>query len=152
MLLPATHSNAGCAGDTAVMDMLSSAVAFLQDVLLGLKGVYNTTKTENVKATTASTISRMLRSNPELLPVLLENSGVQLILRGTHFFFYEQCRVHPISATLAALTCAGLACKLVRAHVSVAFVGMDPCTPVSCHTPYVPMLPFCCTAPSRRSV
>lgn len=55
----------------------------MQDVLLGLMGVYNSTKTENVKATTASTISRLLRSNPELLPVLLDNSGVQLILQGT---------------------------------------------------------------------
>lgn len=54
----------------------------MQDVLLGLMGVYNTTKTENVKATTASTISRLLRSNPELLPVLLDKSGVQLILQG----------------------------------------------------------------------
>lgn len=54
----------------------------MQDVLLGLMGVYNSTKTENVKATTASTISRLLRSNPELLPVLLDNSGVQLLLQG----------------------------------------------------------------------
>jgi ABC-type arginine transport system permease subunit len=54
----------------------------LQDVLLGLVGVYNTTKTENVKATTASTLSRLLRSSPELLPVLLERCGPQILFKG----------------------------------------------------------------------
>jgi ABC-type arginine transport system permease subunit len=61
--------------------------AVLQDVLLGLVGVYNTTKTENVKATTASTLSRLLRSNPELLPVLLESCGPQTILKGALCLF-----------------------------------------------------------------
>jgi ABC-type arginine transport system permease subunit len=59
-----------------------SPIVCLQDVLLGLVAVYNTTKTENVKATTASTLSRLLRSSPELLPVLLERCGPQLLLKG----------------------------------------------------------------------
>lgn len=53
-----------------------------QDVVLGLVSVYNSTTTENVKATTASTLSRLLRSSPHLLPVLLEHCGPQIIMQG----------------------------------------------------------------------
>jgi hypothetical protein len=54
----------------------------LQDVVLGLVSVYNSTTTENVKATTASTLSRLLRSSPHLMPVLLEHCGLQIIMQG----------------------------------------------------------------------
>ena len=55
-----------------------------QDVLLALVLIYDTTKTENVKATTASTISRLLRSSPTLVLVLLERWGPHIILKGMH--------------------------------------------------------------------
>jgi len=53
-----------------------------QEVMLALVGIYNTTKTENVKATTASTLSRLLRSSPALLPALLDRWGPHILLKG----------------------------------------------------------------------
>lgn len=72
---------------------MSFCCPLLQDVLIGLVGIYNTTKTENVKATTASTISRLLRSSPTLLPVLLDRWGPQIILKGV-------CRAFVLQASL----------------------------------------------------
>lgn len=74
-----------CDLDACCADNLAAGCACAdvgQDVVLGLVGVYNSTKTENVKATTASTLSRLLRSSPQLLPVLLEQCGPQIILQG----------------------------------------------------------------------
>lgn len=82
-----------------------------QDVLLGLVGVYNTTKTENVKATTASTLSRLLRSNPELLPVLLDScGGPQTILKGACLGALAQQDLTLCVAEEPSLPCA-LACN-----------------------------------------
>lgn len=53
-----------------------------QEVMLALVGIYNTTKTENVKATTASTLSRLLRSSPALMPALLDRWGPHILLKG----------------------------------------------------------------------
>jgi hypothetical protein len=54
----------------------------MQDALAGLVGVYNSTKTENLKATAVSTMSRLLRSNPSLIRVLLQSWGLQLLVLG----------------------------------------------------------------------
>lgn len=53
-----------------------------QDTLVGLMGIYSSTKTENVKATAASTLSRMLRSSPGMLSGVLERWGRPLLLTG----------------------------------------------------------------------
>ncbi|WIA17198.1 hypothetical protein OEZ85_014081 [Tetradesmus obliquus] len=54
----------------------------VQDTLVGLMGIYSSTKTENVKATAASTLSRMLRSSPGMLSGVLERWGRPLLLTG----------------------------------------------------------------------
>lgn len=54
----------------------------VQDTLVGLMGIYSSTKTENVKATAASTLSRLLRSSPGMLSGVLERWGRPLLLTG----------------------------------------------------------------------
>lgn len=54
---------------------------------MGLLNIYATTKTENVRATTASTLSRLLRGSPDLLPLMLQhNNGLAVMLRGACVF------------------------------------------------------------------
>jgi hypothetical protein len=45
-------------------------------------GILSSSTTENVKATTASTLSRLLRSSPQLLQPFMQRWGAQLLLRG----------------------------------------------------------------------
>eukprot|EP00878_Enallax_costatus_P024327 GHUV01025960.1.p1 GENE.GHUV01025960.1~~GHUV01025960.1.p1 ORF type:complete len:809 (+),score=245.85 GHUV01025960.1:581-3007(+) len=52
------------------------------DTLVGLMSIYSSTKTENVKATTASTLSRLLRSTPNMVNVFLDRNGFRLMLTG----------------------------------------------------------------------
>jgi hypothetical protein len=54
----------------------------LQDAVVGLMGIYSSTKTENVKATVASTLSRLLRSSPGMMAGVLERYGQHLLLTG----------------------------------------------------------------------
>jgi hypothetical protein len=54
----------------------------LQDTVVGLMGIYSSTKTENVKATAASTLSRLLRSSPSMMAGVLERYGQHLLLTG----------------------------------------------------------------------
>lgn len=51
-------------------------------MLTGLVGIYGSTKTENVKATAASTLSRLLRSNPGMMTAMMERWGCNLLLTG----------------------------------------------------------------------
>jgi hypothetical protein len=44
--------------------------------------IYNTSKSENLKATTASTLSRLLRSSPPLVSFLIDKFGARLITAG----------------------------------------------------------------------
>ena len=44
--------------------------------------IFNSSKSENLKATTASTLSRLLRSSPPLVGYLLDKAGVRLITGG----------------------------------------------------------------------
>jgi hypothetical protein len=44
--------------------------------------IYSSTKTENVKATAASTLSRLLRSSPGMMEGVLERWGRHLLLTG----------------------------------------------------------------------
>lgn len=62
--------------------LLLTATTHQQDVLSSLVGIYTSSKTENVKATTASTLSRLLRSSPGLLPAFLDGWGPKLLLQG----------------------------------------------------------------------
>jgi hypothetical protein len=45
-------------------------------------GIYSSTKTENVRATVASTLSRLLRSRPGMMAGVLERHGQHLLLTG----------------------------------------------------------------------
>jgi hypothetical protein len=67
---------------TLFVSFLCARLCCEQEVLFGLVGVYQSTSTENVKATAASTLARLLRSNPSLLQPLLEHCGPHLLLRG----------------------------------------------------------------------
>jgi hypothetical protein len=54
----------------------------LQDILFSLVAIYNTTKNDNLKATAASSISRLLRSKVSLINALLDKYGVAFMSTG----------------------------------------------------------------------
>lgn len=60
----------------------SLARVLLQDTLVGLMGIYGSTKTENVRASAASTLSRLLRSSPGMVAGVLDRWGQHLLLTG----------------------------------------------------------------------
>lgn len=48
--------------------------------------LFNSTRNEGLKATIASTMSRLLRFNPSLVSYTMDKFGVRLILSGAAFF------------------------------------------------------------------
>ena len=44
--------------------------------------IYNSTKNENLKATAASTLARLLRHNPALVSFVVDKIGVRLFVAG----------------------------------------------------------------------
>lgn len=57
-------------------------VASVQDVAIALFAIFKDTKSENLKATTASTLSRLLRSSPTLLSSVMDKQAVRLVVAG----------------------------------------------------------------------
>mmetsp|Transcript_37117 Transcript_37117/g.82576 ORF Transcript_37117/g.82576 Transcript_37117/m.82576 type:complete len:1288 (+) Transcript_37117:271-4134(+) len=53
-----------------------------QDVAFNLVQIYNTTKNENLKATAASTLARLLRHSPALVAFVIDKFGVRLFVLG----------------------------------------------------------------------
>jgi hypothetical protein len=76
------------------MLMLHCMLITMQDTLVGLMGIYSSTKTENVKATAASTLSRLLRSSPGMMAGVLERWGRHVLLTGVW-----TCKVVALRAT-----------------------------------------------------
>lgn len=86
----------------------------LQEVLTGLVGIYSSTKTENVKATAASTLSRLLRSNLGMMTALMERWGCHLLLTGEG---------HGLGA-----------CKCFSCSPRTLYEGATPCSIACCTT------------------
>ncbi len=57
-------------------------VCALTQVAFALVQIYNSTKNENLKATTASTIARLLRHSPQLVAFSVDKFGVRLFIQG----------------------------------------------------------------------
>jgi serine/threonine-protein kinase ULK4 len=51
-------------------------------ILPDLMAIYSSTRNENVKATTASCLARLLRSSPALLAALVDKWGLRLFVQG----------------------------------------------------------------------
>lgn len=53
-----------------------------QDVAFSLVQIYSSTKSENLKSTTASTLSRLLRHSPTLVAYVVDKFGIRLFVAG----------------------------------------------------------------------
>lgn len=53
-----------------------------QDVVSLMVGIFTAAPSENLRATAASTLARLLRASPPLASVLLERLGVRALVAG----------------------------------------------------------------------
>lgn len=59
-----------------------SLCARSNEVAFSLVQIYSSTKSENLKATTASTLARLLRHNPTLVVYVVDKFGTRLFVAG----------------------------------------------------------------------